>query len=380
MKFEKEILNLAPNIMKDKEFFWNHPEAGFKEYETSKYIINRLKEIGYTDIQNHIAKTGIVATLAGKNEHPCILLRSDMDAVCMDNTGRMKHTCGHDAHMSILLAVSELLFKNKDKLGGTVKILFQPAEDDRGGAKPMIDEGVMNNPKVDKAFALHVWSELPHGTIGIKEGAVMASTDPFTIEILGKGGHAAIPEKCIDPIYASSKIIEELHNIDKEYNKEETKAVLGITSVHGGSTTNVIPDKVEMKGICRTYDNKIRINIKQQLQETMKEISKKTKTTITLTHIEERPVVYNSKEETKIIQKLAEEIVGKENVITDYKTMCSEDFSFFLQEVPGAFVFIGCQQEEYYPQHNENFKVDEESITLGTQVIYNIAKEYLYKY
>ena len=377
MKIDNEIKELSSSIMQDKNFFWNHPEAGFKEFETSKYIIERLKQIGYKEIYTQIAKTGVVAVLHGKQEHPCILLRSDMDAVCMDSNGRMKHTCGHDAHMSILLAVAELLFKHQEELQGTVKILFQPAEDDIGGAKPMIDEGVLENPKVDKAFGLHVWSELPHCAIGIKKGPIMASTDPFVISIEGKGGHAAIPEKCINPIHAVSKIIEEMQSIEMQYNTNERNVVLGITAVHGGSTTNVIPDKVEMKGICRTFDNEIRTNLKQQLQKKMQEIAQNTNTQIVLHHIEERPVVVNSYDETKTIQNIATEIVGKENIITNYKTMCAEDFSFFLQEVPGAFVFIGCQQEEYYPQHNENFKVDEESIILGTQVLYNIAKEYL---
>ena len=378
MRIESEIKELTSKIMKDKEFFWNHPEAGFKEFETSKYIIERLKQLGFTEINTQIAKTGIVAVLHGKQEHPCILLRSDMDAVCMDSSGRMKHTCGHDAHMSILLAVSELLFKHKNELQGTVKILFQPAEDDIGGAKPMIDEGVLNHPKVDKVFGLHVWSELPHGTIGINDGPIMASTDPFEITIEGKGGHAAIPEKCINPIHAVSKIIEQMQQIEQQYNIYEKNVVLGITSVHGGSTTNVIPDTVQMKGICRTYDNDIRINIKQQLQEKIKIISEETNTKIVLRHIEERPVVVNWPDESKTITRLAADIVGEENVVKDYKTMCAEDFAFFLQEVPGAFVFIGCQQEEYYPQHNENFKVDEESILLGTQMMYNIAKEYLF--
>ena len=374
MIIDNEIKKLTASIMKDKDFFWNHPEAGFKEFETSKYIIERLKQIGYTEIHTQIAKTGVVAILHGRQEHPCILLRSDMDAVCMDNNGRMKHTCGHDAHMSILLAVAELLFIHKNELQGTVKILFQPAEDDIGGAKPMIDEGVLENPKVDKAFGLHVWSELPHCTIGIKEGPIMASTDPFEISIEGKGGHAAIPEKCVNPIHAAAKVIEKMQHIEKQYNKNDKNVVLGITSVHGGSTTNVIPDTIQMKGICRTYDNSIRINLKQKLQDKMQEISENTNTKIILHHIEERPVVVNSPQEAKTIQNIATEIVGKENVITYYKTMCAEDFSFFLQEVPGAFVFIGCQQEEYYPQHNENFKVDEEPILLGTQLLYNIAK------
>lgn len=378
MKIEDEILNLSSSIMKNKEFFWNHPEAGFKEIETSEYIIKKLKEIGYTQIHTNIAKTGIVAILQGNQSSPCILLRSDMDAVKMDNSGRMKHTCGHDAHMSILLAVAELLFNNREKLKGTIKLLFQPAEDDIGGAKPMIDEGVMENPKVDKVFAIHMWSELPHGTIGIKEGPIMASTDPFKIEIRGKGGHAAIPEKCVNPINVTSLIIEEMQKIEKQYNREEKNIVLGITSIHGGSSTNVIPNSVAMEGAFRTFDNNIRTEIKNMLQEKMQEIQEKTNTIITLKHIEERPVVVNYSEEAKEIQKIAEEIVGTENVVTNYKTMCSEDFSFFLQEAPGAFVFIGCRQKQYYPQHNENFTVDIESILCGIQVMYDIAKNYLF--
>lgn len=378
MNIEDEVLNLSSSLMKDKEFFWNHPEAGFKEFATSEYIIKRLKEIGYNEIVTQVAKTGVVAILRGKQEHPCILLRSDMDAVKMDNNGRMKHTCGHDAHMSILLAVAELLFKHKNKVNGTVKILFQPAEDDIGGAKPMINEGVMIEPKVDKVFGLHVWSELPHGTIGIKEGPVMASTDPFEVIVKGKGGHAALSEKCVNPIFAAAKIVETLQEIEKQYNKDERNVVIGITAVHGGSTTNVIPDNVEMKGICRTYSNQVRTEIKDLLQEKMKEIQIDTDTKISLTHIEERPVVVNSKDESDTVKKIAEKIVEKEKIITDYKTMCSEDFSFFLQEAPGAFIFIGCRQEEYYPQHNENFTVDKESILLGTQTMYNIAKEYLF--
>lgn len=379
MNIEKSVNDLRKKVMDDKNFFWNHPENGFEEYKTSEYIIKRLKEIGFSNIKTGIAKTGVVATLKGKSDFPCVLLRADMDAVQMDLEGRMKHTCGHDAHMAILLAVSKLLFDTKENIQGTVKILFQPAEESTGGAKPMIEEGVLENPKVDKVFALHVWSEIPHGKIGIKEGAIMASTDPFVIEIEGKGGHAALPEKCSNPIIAGSKIVEGFKNIDKKYNKEEKNIVLGITSFHGGSTTNVIPDNVKMKGIFRTYSNEIRNTLKKEIQYLIKNIEEETKTKIKLTHIEERPVVVNTKEDVEKIKELASQIVGNENVVTDYKTMCSEDFSFFLEKATGAFVFIGCMQDVYYPQHNENFVVDEESVMLGVQMLYNIAKEYLIK-
>lgn len=209
MKIEKCIKMLKNTMIADKEFLWNHPEKGFHEIETSKYIINRLEKLGY-DVKANIATTGIVAKLKGKEERPCIMFRSDMDALEMDNTGRMKHACGHDAHMTIMLALAELIIKNKEKIKGTIKLLFQPAEETSGGAKKMIEEGVLENPKVDCVFALHVWSELEKGTIGIKNGAVMASTNPFDITVYGKGGHGAIPEKCIDPIYISSSIVTNL--------------------------------------------------------------------------------------------------------------------------------------------------------------------------
>lgn len=206
MNIDSCIYDLKYQMKIDKEFFWNHPEEEFKEIKTSQYIIKRLKEIGYENIKTNIAKTGIVAELDGIESGECILFRADMDAVVMDRNHRTKHTCGHDAHMTILLALAKILMNNKNNIKGSVKLLFQPAEEGSGGAKPMIEAGVLENPKVDKVFALHVWSEIDEEKIGIKDGAVMASTDPFLINVIGKGGHAALPEKCIDPIYIASSI------------------------------------------------------------------------------------------------------------------------------------------------------------------------------
>lgn len=377
MNIEELINQNRIQLMKDKEFFWNHPELGFEEFETSRYIVRRLEEIGFTEIHKEIAKTGVMAILKSEEQGPCILLRADMDAVSVSEN-IVKHTCGHDAHMAILLTIAKLIYENKENLKGTVKILFQPAEDGMGGAKPMVDAGVMENPKVDKVFGLHVWSEIDLGKVAVKEGPIMASTDPFEIEILGRGGHAAIPEKCIDPIYISSKIIEGFKELSDRYNINEKNIVLGITSIHGGSTTNVIPEKVSMKGIFRTFDNDSRKVIKKQLQEIIKNVAEKYDAKINLQHIEERPVVVNSKEDSIIVKEIVEQIVGKDNVIVDYKTMCSEDFSFYLEKAPGVFVFVGCMKDIYYPQHNENFKVDEDAVVLGAQVLYNIVKKYVF--
>lgn len=378
MNIDECINNLLPQMRKDKEFLWNHPEEEFKELKTSEYIIKRLKEMGYENIKTNIAKTGVVAELQGKQDGKCILFRADMDAVVMDENHRTKHTCGHDAHMTILLSLAQLLINNKDKIQGHVKLLFQPAEEGKGGAKPMIEAGVLENPNVDKVFALHVWSEIDEGKIGIKEGAVMASTDPFNITVKGKGGHAAIPEKCVDPIYISSSIAIALQGIvGRNVDPNET-AVVGITAINGGNTNNVIPDEVKLKGICRTYNNELRKELLKRIETVSKNIAESMEGSVKIDHILEYPAVVNTKNEVEDIIEISKKIVGENNIVTNYRTMCSEDFSFFLQERPGAFIFIGNRGENTAPQHNENYFVSEKSILIGAQVMYEIAKKYLF--
>ncbi len=375
MNIEKVVCDLKSQMLEDKNFFWNNPEPGLKEIKTSSYIIKRLKDMGYKNLNTDIYKTGIIATLEGKENGPCILFRSDMDAVIMDDTGRAKHTCGHDAHMTILLSLAKILIENKDKIKGTVKLLFQPDEEGDGGANPMIQNGALENPKVDKAFAIHVWSELKEDTIGIKEGSVMASTDPFSITIYGKGGHAAMPEKCVDPIYIANiigKKIKEMAVLNVEPDK---KVVLGVTAITGGKNNNVIPDKVYLKGILRTYNNEIRKRVKEELKNNVEKIASNMNGKAEIEFLGNYPATINSKDEAKVIQELSTKIVEK--VEKNYRTMCSEDFSYFLEKVSGAMIFIGCQREEYYPQHNENFTVGIKPILIGTQLFYEIVKKYL---
>ena len=375
MKIEQEVLKLKPQMEKDKEFLWNHPEKGLCEFETSSYIKKRLEEIGYKDINTNIYETGIIATLKGKEDGPCILFRSDMDAVVMDETGRTKHTCGHDSHMTILLSLAKILMDNKDKMKGTVKLLFQPDEEGDAGAKFMVENGALENPKVDKAFAIHVWSEFKEDEIAIKEGTVMASSDPYDIVVYGRGGHAAMPEKCIDTIYIANKIgiaLKEMARLDVE---PEEKAIIGATAISGGKTNNVIPDIVHMKGICRTNNNEVRKEMKKKLQETVEGIAEEMGGSAEVKFLVEYPVVVNSKEEAKTIQDLAKNVVSK--VVTDYQTTTSEDFSYYLEKVPGCMIFVGCTKDKFYPQHNENFTVGENPILIGTQMFYEIAKKYL---
>ena len=375
MNIEDEVNNLRPQMEKDKEYLWNHPEKGLCEYKTSAYIKQRLEEMGYTDINTDIYKTGIIAMLKGKEDGPCILFRSDMDAVIMDETGRTKHTCGHDAHMTILLSLAQILMDNKEKIKGTVKLLFQPDEEGDAGASKMVENGALENPKVDKAFAIHVWSELKEGSIGIKEGTVMASSDPYDIYVYGKGGHAAMPEKCIDPIYIANKIGIALKEMARIGVNIDEKAIIGVTAISGGKTNNVIPDQVFMKGICRTNNNETRKEMKKKIVDTVEEVANKMGGSAEVKFLAQYPVTVNSSEEAKIVQELAKNIV--DNVITDYQTTTSEDFSYYLEKVPGCMIFVGCGGDIYYPQHNENFTVGEKPILIGTQLFYEITKKYL---
>ena len=375
MNIEQIVLDLKEQMKKDKDYLWNNPEKGLCEFKTSNYIKKRLEEMGYEDINTNIYKTGIVATLKGIEKGPCIMFRSDMDAVVMDETGRTKHTCGHDAHMTILLSLAKILIDNKDKIKGTVKLVFQPDEEGDAGAKFMVQNGVLENPKVDKVFAVHVWSELKEDEIAVKPGTVMASSDPYDIIVYGKGGHAAMPEKCVDTIYIANKIGIKLKEMAKINVEQEEKIISGVTAIRGGKTNNVIPDKVYMKGICRTNNNKIRKEMKEKLVMTVENIAKEMGGRAEVKFLAEYPVVVNSKEEAIDVQNLAKKVVN--NVITNYQTTTSEDFSYYLEKVPGCMIFVGCTKDEFYPQHSENFTVGENPILIGTQLLFDIAKKYL---
>lgn len=254
--------------------------------------------------------------------------------------------------MTILLSLAKILMENKEKIKGTVKLLFEPDEEGIGGARKMIEQGALENPKVDKVFAIHVWSELKEGVIGIKEGPVMASTDPFEIVVTGNGGHAAMPEKCTDTIYIANLIGTEVKNMARTQDGDK-KVILGITAINGGTNNNVIPEIVKLKGICRTFNNEIRKEVKEELKRKVEKIAKDFDGKAELKFVGNYPATINSKEEAKVVQEIVKNVTGK--IDTEYKTMCSEDFSYFLEKTPGAMILVGCGTDKYYPQHNENF-------------------------
>ena len=367
-------------------------ELGNQEYQTQKYIADFLKAQGIeVTLGTQDAPTAVIGVLNPKKGH-AIGLRADIDALPIKERndlpyaskakGKMfgqevdvSHMCGHDAHMTILLSLAKILMDNRKKIKGTVKLLFQPDEEGDAGAKFMVENGALENPKVDKAFAIHVWSEFKEDEIAIKEGTVMASSDPYDIIVYGKGGHAAMPEKCIDTIYIANKIgiaLKEMARLDVE---PEQKAIIGATAISGGKTNNVIPDVVHMKGICRTNNNEVRKEMKKKIVETVEGIAKEMGGRAEIKFLVEYPVTVNSKEEVETVQEIARKVVN--NVVTDYQTTTSEDFSYYLEKVPGCMIFVGCRRNKFYPQHSENFTVGENPILIGTEVFYEIAKKYL---
>ncbi len=355
-----------------------NPELSFHEVKTSAYVSEKLKAIGITN-QKIIAGTGIVALIEGKNPTSrCIALRADMDALPIleandvpyrsQNQGVM-HACGHDVHTSCLLGAAHILYDLRDSWEGTVKLIFQPGEEKHpGGASIMIKEGVLENPKPQAIFALHVYPHLCTGATGFKAGQYMASADEIYITIRGKGGHAALPHQTVDPIAISALVITGLQQIISRKGNPLIPSVLTFGKIQGGFATNVIPDQVDIFGTFRTMDEKWRY----EAHRWIKEFTEQTCSAYGAAAIVEIPVGYpslfNDPELTENARSWAKEYVGEANVHELDMRMAGEDFSFYTHHVPGCFFRIGTSKDGKQftaPVHNAHFDIDEESLKTG---------------
>ena len=355
-----------------------NPELSFHEVKTSAYVSEKLKAIGITN-QKIIAGTGIVALIEGKNPTSrCIALRADMDALPIleandvpyrsQNQGVM-HACGHDVHTSCLLGAAHILYDLRDSWEGTVKLIFQPGEEKHpGGASIMIKEGVLENPKPQAIFALHVYPHLSTGATGFKAGQYMASADEIYITIRGKGGHAALPHQTVDPIAISALVITGLQQIISRKGNPLIPSVLTFGKIQGGFATNVIPDQVDIFGTFRTMDEKWRY----EAHRWIKEFTEQTCSAYGAAAIVEIPVGYpslfNDPELTENARSWAKEYVGEANVHELDMRMAGEDFSFYTHHVPGCFFRIGTSKDGKQftaPVHNAHFDIDEESLKTG---------------
>ncbi len=386
--FKTEAEALRNQLVAWRRDFHMHPELSFQEYRSAEMIAVRLDELGY-QVQTGVAQTGVVGLIEGKEPGPVVMARFDMDALpiteenevdyASQNPGVM-HACGHDAHMSMGLGVATIMAQHREEMKGTLKLIFQPAEEGLGGAKGMVQEGVMEDPRPGFFLSLHVFSELPVGSIAARPGPVMAAADEFSCTVHGKGGHGASPHQTVDPIVASAQIVNALQTIVSRNVGPLETAVVSVGSVHGGTALNIIPPQVKMEGSIRTFSPEVQEMVWRRMRELIDGVAAACGATVDLEISAGTPAVINDKDVTDIVQAAAEAVVGAENVIADHRTMGSEDAALFMQEVPGCYFFVGsCNAERGLdaPHHNPRFDIDEDALPLGVATLVQALAHYL---
>jgi amidohydrolase len=348
-----------------------HPEIGFNEFRTANIVAKELTKIGL-EIKTGVGKTGVVAILEGYTTGPVILLRFDMDALPIQeetmaeyasiNNGVM-HACGHDGHVAVGLTVARILNQHRNEIKGTIKLIFQPAEEGLGGAEHMIADGILSTPKPDIALALHVWNEKPVGWIGIVPGPVMAAADTFDVKITGKGGHGAVPNLCNDPILAASQVINLLQGIVSRNVSPLKSAVITVASIRGGDAFNVIPPEVNLKGTIRTFEPEIRDKVIKRFHQIVENVSVALECTSTISIKPITPTLLNHPEITKQVQQVAATLISNFQLDFNTITMGSEDMAFIMQEIPGCYFFVGSSNKEKKldaSHHHPKFDFDED--------------------
>ncbi len=389
MDILKDIEVLKDELIALRRDFHKHPEVGFEEFRSSEIIANYLKDLGL-EVKTGIAKTGVVGLLKGKEPGKTILLRADMDAlpVLEENDVEYKsvyegksHACGHDGHMAMLLIAAKILTKYKDKLKGNIKFLFQPNEED-AGAKYMIEEGVLENPKVDAAAAIHVWTPIKSGDIGINPGPVMGSHDNFKITITGKGGHSSAPHDSVDPIIAAAALIQSAQAIQSREINVLKPTSLMFGKINAGTAPNIIPEKVEIEGSIRCLyagDDNSEEKPKLRLKRMVETVCDVYRSKGEIEYFPSSLAVINDPNLTEMFKGEAQQIVDRNNGnIIPYVCMAGEDFSEFGIKVPAVLTFVGSGNEEKgcsYPHHHPKFNIDEDVLSTGVEVhIRNVLK------
>lgn len=381
---EQEIINWRRELHKI-------PEVGLNLPQTTRFIRDELDKMG---ISYHLLVNGnaIVGLIKGTGQGKTIGLRADTDGLPIkeetglgfaSNNGNM-HACGHDGHTAILLGVAKILNNNKDKFKGNVKLLFQPGEEYPGGAKPMIEEGAMENPKVDAVMGLHIGQlskDIPSGKIGVCYGTMMAAVDKIEIKIIGKSGHGAYPHQAIDPIIPASEIVLALQSIISREIDPVEPAVISITKIQGGFNQNIIPDIVELEGSIRTVNEDTRVRIARRIEEVVKGITESHNAKYEINHEYCYPSLKNSAQFTKGFVESAKKIIKEEDIIEmKLPVMGAEDMSYFLQRAPGTFFYLSTPKEidgKLYPHHNPKFDIDEKELWKGVALIVQGAMDWL---
>lgn len=390
----KEVKLLSDEIVAFRRDFHCYPELGYKEERTASIIADRLNKLGY-QVKTKVAKTGVVGFLEGgsapalASNTKTILLRADMDALPVkEATGAsyasredgVMHACGHDGHMAILLGVAKILANNRDRFKGNVKLVFQPAEEGPGGAQAMIEAGILKSPKVDAAFGLHVWNNLPVGTIGLQSGPIMAYADEFELKLKGVGGHGASPHQTVDPIVMAAQVINAFQTIvSRKVDPLET-GVVSFGVVKGGDAFNIIPSKVDLAGTVRAYSLEVRDSIRKNMEKIAKGIVSSFGGDYELQYKFGYPATINDDTCTEFVRGIIASVMRTKDAIIPSKSMGAEDMSYFLQKVPGCYFFLGSSNPEKNftaPHHSPYFDFDEDVLPLGVEIMTRIVEEFM---
>ncbi|MGB3307654.1 MAG: amidohydrolase [Thermomicrobiales bacterium] len=380
VQLRNDVDEILPGVIADRRWLHEHPEVGMQEFETAAFVAERLRQLGVEDLQTGINVTGVTGLIRGQagESDKVVLVRADMDALpileendveyASKNPGVM-HACGHDAHTAMLLGLTRVLLDRRSEFAGTVKVLFQPAEEiDPGGAIGMIEQGVLENPHVDIVLGLHVASGIPSGEIHLRSGPSNAAPDAWTIRIQGKGAHAAEPHEGIDPVVIGAQIVLALQTLVSRETDPMDSAVLSVTAFLAGDAFNVIPDTAELRGTVRTIRAEVREHLSRRLAEVAAGVGAAMGATVTTDYVFGAPSIVNDEAVVALVRDAAVQVVGEENVHESKVGMGGEDFSYFTEARPGCFFNVGTRNEErgiVWGHHHPKFDIDEEGMGAG---------------
>lgn len=381
----EELFEYTRDLRRD---FHRHPELGFQEVRTAGVVARELTDLGL-EVSTGIGKTGVVATLEGSRQDSVVLVRFDMDALpIQEETGAeyasqtpsVMHACGHDGHTAIGLAVARMLDAHKMEFSGTIKFVFQPAEEGLGGAEAMVADGILENPKPDLCLSLHLWNDKPLGWIGVTPGPAMSASDRFTVKITGRGGHGAAPHLTVDPVVAGAQVISTLQSIVARNVKPLESAVVTVTSMSGGEAFNVIPEKVDLKGTIRTYNPEIRELVLERFEEITTGVAEAFGCQTEVEFNRVTPAVANDPEMAKRVQNVAARMFPDSTVDDQERTMGSEDMAYMMEDIPGCYFFVGSANPEKgldAAHHHPKFDFDERALPRAAALMASAVVEFL---
>lgn len=383
-----EIQALQADLVAWRRGIHQQPELGFQEHQTAALVARQLQQWGIPH-QTGIAQTGIVATIAGDRPGPVLAIRADMDGLpiqeenlvpyrsCRDG---VMHACGHDGHTAIALGTACYLAQHRHSFSGTVKLIFQPAEEGPGGAQPMIAAGVLENPQVDAIVGLHLWNYLPLGTVGVRTGPLMAAVELFECKILGRGGHGAIPQQTIDAVVVSAQIVNALQTIVARNVNPLDAAVVTVGQLHAGSAKNAIADTGYFGGTVRYFNPDLAEVIRQRVEQIIAGVCQSHGAGYELNYQHFYPPLINHPDLTELVRSVAAQVIEPPaGIVPECQTMGGEDMAFFLQQVPGCYFFLGSanpDRELHYPHHHPRFDFDEAALGLGVEIFVRCVEKF----